>query len=464
MTYITQAPKLVSVIVLNLNGERIIQRCLDHLLVQTYPNFEIIVVDNGSTDGSLAILENYLKTGNVSVIKSTRNVGCPGGRNLGLRYARGEIIAFIDNDGYAESHWLDEVARTLDQDQQIGAVASVVFFAGKKIILNGAGGTLNLRGYGGDFCFNAPYEFAEFPNEVLYPMGCGMAIRKSVMDRIGYFDSTIVNYYDDVELGIRVWKLGFRVVVAPDAWIDHELSFTNQLLPNKVSLCERGRVRTVLKYYPLRKLPSWVVRELRSIRWYRLGRRRLIKAWLWNMHHIGSALAWRIKLKLKSKSSFWHLVHPSWKMFPPPVPNNQAYQPDVRRSRSELAVDGVADNDLLNFGWYFVEQDGHMSYRWTDKSASALLGCTQPVRSLTITYNAPQPKQRINLALRILGEIEPIWKTTIEVDSGSWQWQQGVCPCDVGAGLYELVVQADENIRDSSGRILGVAVASIALN
>ena len=123
MVYTAESAKLVSVIVLNLNGESIIQRCLDCLLAQTYPNLEIIVVDNGSTDGSLAILEGYLTTGKVSVVSSTKNVGCPGGRNLGLRYARGEIIAFIDNDGYAEARWLEELVRTLDQDAQIGAVA-----------------------------------------------------------------------------------------------------------------------------------------------------------------------------------------------------------------------------------------------------------------------------------------------------------------------------------------------------
>src|SRR5262245_45860619 len=94
MHQIAQSTCFVSVIVLNLNGEQIIGRCLDHLLAQTYTNFEIIVVDNGSTDGTLSILEEYLKTGKLSVIKSTKNVGCQGGRNLGLQYAKGDIIAF----------------------------------------------------------------------------------------------------------------------------------------------------------------------------------------------------------------------------------------------------------------------------------------------------------------------------------------------------------------------------------
>src|SRR5262249_17516398 len=151
---------LVSVIVLNLDGEKIISRCLDHLLAQTYPNLEIIVVDNGSSDGSLALLRSYLATGKVSIVRNARNLGVRGGRNQGLRYARGEVVAFIDNDGYAAPTWLEEAVRRLYAAPDIGAVAPVVFFNKRKIILNGAGATINRRGYGGDHCFNVPYEFA----------------------------------------------------------------------------------------------------------------------------------------------------------------------------------------------------------------------------------------------------------------------------------------------------------------
>ena len=95
-------PKLVSVIVLNLNGEKILRNCIDHLLRQTYRNLEIIVIDNGSTDGSVAVLEQYLGTGKLSVVRCHKNLGVPGGRNLGVWHAQGEILAFMDNDGSPE--------------------------------------------------------------------------------------------------------------------------------------------------------------------------------------------------------------------------------------------------------------------------------------------------------------------------------------------------------------------------
>src|SRR5215469_2452404 len=107
---------LASVIVLNYNGEKIIRRCLNALMRQTYTNFEVIVVDNNSSDASLSILEEYLESGNLTIVRSHKNLGVPGGRNLGVRHARGAILAFIDNDGYADSHWLSEGISTLLSD------------------------------------------------------------------------------------------------------------------------------------------------------------------------------------------------------------------------------------------------------------------------------------------------------------------------------------------------------------
>ena len=223
------APR-VSVIVLNHNGEQIIAKCLEHLLVQTFDDFEIVVLDNNSTDGSLAIMERYLGTGRLAIVRAKRNLGVAGGRNLGVRHAQGAIVAFIDNDGYAHPRWLTEVVKTIDSDPRIGVVASMVFFANRKIILNGAGGTVNYQGYGADFCFNDPYEFAQLPRRVLYAMGCGMVVRKDVLDRIGPLDEKLFNYYDDTELGIRAWKSGFQVAVAPEAWVDHGFSYSDKIL------------------------------------------------------------------------------------------------------------------------------------------------------------------------------------------------------------------------------------------
>lgn len=452
--------KPVSVIVLNFNGENIIRKCLDHLLKQTYPTFEIIVVDNASSDGSLAALEEYLSTGKVSVVVSTRNLGVPGGRNLGLLYATADVIAFIDNDAYADKNWLKEAVQTLESDERIGAIASMVFFSRRKIILNGAGGTLNLQGYGGDLCFNAPYEFAKIPHEVLYPMGCGMVVRKSVMDKIGPLDAALFNYYDDTELGIRIWKSGFRIVVSPYAWVDHDFSYSDRLLKNKLYLCERNRIRTVLKYYPATALLSWILHEWYFLRYLRAPSLRSLpfKAWSWNLLRLASALKWRAKF-FSRRNSFWRLLNRSWGSFPPPIPNNQAYRPDPMKTSSHLILDGDGDSHQLNFGWYHAERDGPIPYRWTDAHASALFYFVSPVRSLWIRFRPALAAQRIKFLLRPLGGIDPAVEIPIEPAAPSWQ--DKCYSCNAGPGIFELLLSAEKPWTDPSGRTLGIAVSSI---
>ncbi len=451
--------KLVSVIVLNLNGEKILRKCLDHLLNQTYPNFEIIVVDNGSTDGSLAVLEKYLGTGKLSVVRCRKNLGVPGGRNLGLLHARGQIIAFMDNDGSADRRWLEEVVRTLESDEGIGAVAPLVFFARKKIVLNGAGATINFQGYGADFCFNAPYEFARFSREVLYSMAIGMAIRKSVMDQCGPLDPLPIKWYEDTELGIRLWKLGFRVVVTPNAWVDHDIGHSDQFLPDKIYLCEKARIRTALKYYPLGRLLAWLLREIpNSCRYGKYRWSIPVKAWLWNLAHLGSAVGWRLHFRF-ADGPFWHLVHPSWGTFPPPTPNNRSFEPNLRRAGSHLILGGGMDLQQLNFGWYDAEKDEVTTYRWSDAEASAFFRFTSPVRTLSITLRGPLAVQRVRLMLRRAGEIVPELEMSITTSSS---WEAQACSVALEEGLYELVLVVGQACVDRLGRTVGVAVSSIA--
>lgn len=454
--------KLCSIIVLNFNGERIIEKCLSHLLNQTYPNFEIIIVDNNSTDNSLAILQKYLPSQKISLIRSKKNLGVPGGRNMGVLHARGEIVAFIDNDGYAHPDWLEEAVRTIESDEQIGAVASLVFFNKKKTIVNGAGGTLNLQGYGGDICFHQPYEFARLPELVLYPMGCGMVVKKEVLERVGPLDDLLFNYYDDVELGIRIWKLGLRVVLSPGAWVDHDFSVSDELNRNKVSLCERNRIRTHLKYFPTKTFLHWLVLETRHCRHHFLLKRTLLKGWIWNITHIVSALKWRARFK-PYKGSFQNLLNQSWGFFPPTVPNNQVFQPDLKRVGNRLTIDGKKDLHQLNFGWYQREEISKFYYRWTCEQASALFRVTFHTKSCSMEFfSAREGRVRFVILIRKLGEIDPLVEIPVEADARSWQNMS--CDCRLEPGLYELLVLTETVHIDPSGRVLGIAVASIELD
>jgi GT2 family glycosyltransferase len=450
---------LASIIVLNFNGEAVIARCLDSLLGQTYPNFEIVVVDNNSSDASLVLLEQYVAKG-VRVIRSPQNSGVPGGRNLGLAHARGQIIAFIDNDGYADSNWLTAAVRTLEADERIGAVAAVVFFANRKIVLNACGGTINWQGYGGDFCYHTPYEFADMPQEVLFPMGCGIVLRKSAISQMERFDALPVKWYEDVELGIWLWASGYKVVVAEDAWIDHGWGFSDTYLPSRVYMCERARIRMVLKYYPARRLLSWLRHEAHHFASAEgTMRSALLKAWRWNLHHLPSALGWRWRIR-RCHGAFWHLVDPSWGFFPPPVAENGALRPDPAGWGCSLKFDGSGELSQLNFGWHRLEKSSNGCwFRWTEMHASAFFRLRRSAMTCRFSLFALANGPIADITLRRTGTLDPVSRFRLSAQGNGWE--EAESSCLLPAGLYEMLITALQPSKDQSGRTVGMAVASI---
>lgn len=446
----------VSVIVLNLNGERIIGRCLDHLLAQSFREFEIIVVDNNSADSSVAVAQAYLGCGKLSILRSNRNLGVPGGRNLGMEYAQGEIIAFIDNDAYAHKNWLAVAVGRLESDEQAGAVASTVFFAGHKVILNGSGGTINRLGYGGDCCYRMPFEFVRVPSEVLYAMGCGMVVRRKALSRMRRFDPLTIKWFEDVEAGIWLWCSGYKVVVAEDAWIDHDAGTSDAFLPERVYMCERARIRTVLKYYPARQLMPWLANERRHEAALAEGPRAQVRrAWLWNIRHLPSAMRWRIRARHKNR--FWPLLDGSLGFFPPPMPPNEENRPDLSRAQPLLVLDGENDVHQLNFGWYHVERDADRSYRWTALHASALFRLRAPAITCTVAFRS-QIEQQVRVVVRPLGTLKPCAEGIFEA-TDQWSWRTLLM--HLWPGSYELLLLCGSEFVEPSGRRIGVAVSSI---
>lgn len=459
---------LASVIVVCWNSADVIGRCLEHLLAQDYPSYEIVVVDDGSRDRTVEIAEESLGSGKLTIVQSPLNRGCPHARNLGLRHARGEVIAFIDGDGFAAPSWLGRIVARFQADPTVGGVASTVFMEANPLVLNGAGGIVNRQGWAADLCMNVPYQEARLASEVLYPMGCGMAVRRAAVERVGAFDDRMLNYYDDVDYGIRLWRAGYRVVVASDAWIDHGFGHSSGGdSQHKQLLCEQHRMRVVLKHMPASALPRWAVHEtLATLRasWPRRELKR--KALWWNMRHLASAMLARAGQR-GLPAAPTRLMDQSWgEGFPAGVPALVRPKPEEARSRIDMADPEV--EQLLPYGWFPREQIHGRSYRWAGAQAAALVQLAQPARRLRIEYaQVPADTGGIDLRIRRLGSPDPLraaWETTLP-----WQYIERSLenhPVRLPAGEYEVLFKVRETWSDPpfEDRKLGFALATLGFD
>jgi GT2 family glycosyltransferase len=461
----TAASPPASVVVVCWNSEDVLERCLRQLQAQDYPDYEIIIVDDGSRDDTLQVAERATVHGELKIVRSARNRGCPHARNLGLAQATGDIVAFIDADGFAAPNWLRRVVEAFGNDESIGGVASTVFFADNPLVLNGAGGIVNRQGWAADLSMNKSYEHAQIASEALYPMGCGMAVRRSALERVGPFDDRMLNYYDDVDYGIRLWRVGYRVVVAPDAFIDHGFGQSSGETARKRLLCERHRMRVVLKHVPPRDLRRWVSHEMRTLRQARRPHRSIkLRAMAWNVAHLPSVLASRARLRHQPGVPD-RLVNPSWgDAFPVGVPARSTPRPETATNVLDMAE--PRREDQLLYGWFSAEvAEKGRSRRWADTEAGALIELRSAAKILRLDYtNAPVDLGGVDIQVRRVGAepLEPVWSAQLP-----WQYTERTLESrllNLPAGAYEILFSTERGWSDPprETRLLSLALARMA--
>jgi GT2 family glycosyltransferase len=453
------------VVVVCWNSGEVLGRCLDQLLAQDYDNYEVIVVDDGSEDDTLEVAERASSSGGVRIVRSPANRGCPHARNLGIREANGEIVAFIDADGFAAPGWLREVVAVFGGDLRIGGVASTVFFDRNPLVLNGAGGIVNRQGWAADLSMNESYEWARIASEVLYPMGCGMAMRRAAIERVGPFDDRMLNYYDDVDYGTRLWRAGYRVVVAPDAWVDHGFGQGAGGSAQKQLLCERHRMRVVLKHASSRTLASWAAHEARALRDASPSRRTLkLRAAAWNVRHLPSVLADRRRLRGAPRVAD-ALLDGSWgDGFPAGISSRLTPRPESASHRIDMA-DPDSEGQLL-YGWFPVERSDGRSHRWASEYAAGLVSLDKPARRLRLDYtHVPVDTGGVDLHVRRIGSADPlasVWSVPL-----AWRYTARSVenhPLELAPGDYEVLFSARTGWLEPPLKIrsLGMALSSMS--
>lgn len=216
---------LCSIIIPNYNGARFLPACFNALRTQTYPDLEIILVDDGSTDESVSLTRREFPE--VKVIELKQNQGFIRAVNHGIEQATGQIIALLNNDTEVTPGWAQALVEALHKHPEAGMAASKLLLYDRRDVLHSAG-----DGFGTDgLPINRGVwqkDEGQFDGDTYIFGGCGGAVayRRAMLDEIGLFDEDLFMYLEDVDLSWRAQLAGYRIVFVPGAVVYHHLSAT----------------------------------------------------------------------------------------------------------------------------------------------------------------------------------------------------------------------------------------------
>lgn len=254
---------LVSVIVLTLNGADVIRACLDSLLQSDYPNLEVVVVNNGSTDDAPRIVAQEYPQ--VRLVNNARNLGFAGGMNEGIKAGRGEIFILLNDDTVIPPAMVREQIQPLLHDPQVALTGCKILFPDRKTIQH-AGGKILPNGLTDHFGYNEEDRGQwDTPREVEYVTGCSIAVPRWVFEKFGLLDPKYFPiYYEETDLAAKVTRAGYKIVYQPSAVLYHMESKTQVRYSRRfLYRFNKGRLRFILKNFTARQMARAARYELK---------------------------------------------------------------------------------------------------------------------------------------------------------------------------------------------------------
>jgi GT2 family glycosyltransferase len=257
-----KSPTLVSMVVLNWNGKAFIQECIDSLLHTTYPNFELIVIDNASDDGSVELLRAY--GAKIRLVINECNVGYAAGNNIGFKIAQGAFVAAINNDIVVEPDWLSQLIPRFEADERIGAISCRQMMPSPhNTVIDGLYHRLRPELFpspiavGERYCQDNPQQSAS--GYVLSVNGGAAVYRKSMLDELGGFDERFYAYMEEADLCLRGFWQGWRSYYEATAIVYHRGSASfKKKKAYMYYLRERNRIWFITKHIP----SSLIIRKI----------------------------------------------------------------------------------------------------------------------------------------------------------------------------------------------------------
>jgi GT2 family glycosyltransferase len=216
---------LVTVVIPNWNGRLLLEACLRSMALQSWRDSAAIVVDNGSTDGSVAWMGEHFPA--VRLIVNEVNRGFAAAVNQGIRASDSSFVVTLNNDTEVEPGWLAALVAVAEGGPRVGMCASKMVFADRPEVINSTGICLDRAGIAWDRRGGEPDEGSERePVEVFGPCGGAALYRRAMLDEVGLFDEDFFAYLEDVDLAWRARRAGWRCLYVPAARVLHRHSAT----------------------------------------------------------------------------------------------------------------------------------------------------------------------------------------------------------------------------------------------
>ena len=240
---------VVSVITVSCNCIEFLRECLSSLVRQTYPNVEIIVVDNGSSENLSSTLGHEFPM--VKWLRLNSNSGFAGGNNAGIHKATGKYVALINNDAQADNHWLERLVTAAEHDDKLGAVASLIIDGNNPAVLDSCGVVVALDGMSRQAMHGISSSTVMEKQQVLAFSGCACLLRMTALEDTGLFDARFFAYCEDTDLSLRILKAGWNIIAEPEAKVTHFYSKTGGAFSmRKVFWIERNHYWVAVKNFP----------------------------------------------------------------------------------------------------------------------------------------------------------------------------------------------------------------------
>lgn len=241
---------LVSIVIVSWNRRDLLQKVLTRIRDQGYRNTQVTVVDNASTDGSPEMTSREFPEACLAALSENLGIGA---YNLGFARSGGKYVVGLDDDSWPAADAIGKAVRMMETQGDVGVIAFRILHPDS----------------GFDFCHG-------WPSQVTAMLGCGFMVRRDTLEQAGYYDDSFFLYCNEVDLAIRVWDLGKKVVYAPDIVAYHQASSLHRSPSRTVYYNVRNSMWFFYKYFETRKVVLGWVRIITSYLLFAVTRRCLM--------------------------------------------------------------------------------------------------------------------------------------------------------------------------------------------